>query len=78
MTENKNEVNKENTFQSRFKSPTYDLERINEIKGLILEATGVFCKIGLDGDEWDAIITSVGTVLAAFGIVNNPTSKNNF
>lgn len=77
MTENKKEVHKENTLQSRFKSPALWLSVLG-LLGLILEATGVFCKIGLDGEEWDAIITSVGTVLAAFGIVNNPTSKNNF
>ncbi len=43
--------------------------------GLILELTGVFGKIGLDSAEWDMIITSIGTVLTAFGIVNNPTAK---
>lgn len=43
--------------------------------GLILEMTGVFAKIGLDSAEWDVIITSVGAILTAFGIVNNPTSQ---
>ena len=44
--------------------------------GLILELTGVFGKIGLDSQEWDTVVTGLGTVLTAFGIVNNPTSKD--
>ena len=44
--------------------------------GLILQSTGLFEKIGLDSEEWNAIVTSVGTVLTAFGIVNNPTNAD--
>ncbi len=44
--------------------------------GLICQSTGIFEKIGLDSEEWNAIVTSVGTVLAAFGIVNNPTNAD--
>lgn len=44
--------------------------------GLICQSTGLFEKIGLNSDEWNAIVTSVGTVLAAFGIVNNPTAAD--
>lgn len=44
--------------------------------GLICQSTGLFEKIGLDSEEWNAIVTCVGTVLAAFGIVNNPTAAD--
>ena len=44
--------------------------------GLICQSTGLFEAIGLDSEEWSAIVTSVGTVLAAFGIINNPTSAD--
>ncbi len=43
--------------------------------GMILQHTGVFAKLGLDSETWDMIITLVGSVLTAFGIVNNPTEK---
>ena len=46
--------------------------------GMILEMTGVFGKLGLDSEGWDMIITSLGAVLTAFGIVNNPTCKDSF
>ena len=45
------------------------------LAGLICQSTGLFEKIGLSSDEWDAIITSLGCVLTAFGIVNNPTDS---
>ena len=44
--------------------------------GLILQSTGIFEKIGLDSEEWNAIVTALGTVLTAFGIVNNPTNAD--
>lgn len=43
--------------------------------GIILQHTGVFAKLGLDSETWDMIITIIGGVLTAFGIVNNPTEK---
>lgn len=43
--------------------------------GIILQHTGVFAKLGLDSETWDMIITLIGGVLTAFGIVNNPTEK---
>ena len=48
------------------------------VVGLVLQALGVFEKIGLDSDEWDGIITAVGALLSAFGIVNNPTDRGHF
>lgn len=46
--------------------------------GLILSSTGLLEKMNLNSESWDSIITALGTVLTAFGIVNNPTNKLNF
>lgn len=46
--------------------------------GVILNATGVFEKIGLDSTSWDVIINAVGSILIGFGILNNPTNKTGF
>lgn len=45
---------------------------------VILNAFGVFEKIGIDSTTFDTIINSVGSVLIAFGILNNPTDKTAF
>lgn len=46
--------------------------------GVILNATGVFQKLGLDSTSWDVIINAVGSILIGFGILNNPTNKTGF
>ena len=46
--------------------------------GVILNATGVFEKLGLDSASWDIIINAVGSILIGFGILNNPTDKTGF
>lgn len=46
--------------------------------GILLNVTGVFEKIGIDETAWDEAVAAIGTFLTAFGIVNNPTSKNTF
>ena len=46
--------------------------------GIILQATGVLEKWGLTGDGWNAIITALGSILVGFGILNNPTDRENF
>ena len=66
-----------NTNQSRWKSWALWVSVLGLV-GLILQATGVFEKIGLDGEEWDGIVTALGTVLTGFGILNNPTTKDSF
>ena len=66
-----------NTNQSRWKSWALWVSVLGLV-GLILQATGVFEMIGLDGEEWDSIVTSLGTILTAFGILNNPTAKDSF
>lgn len=44
--------------------------------GLILEMTGVFERLGLDSESWDTLVMAIGSILTAFGIVNNPTCKD--
>lgn len=46
--------------------------------GVILNATGVFEKIGIDSTAFDVIVNAVGSILIAFGILNNPTDKTCF
>lgn len=46
--------------------------------GVILNATGVFEMIGLDSAEFEIIVNSIGSILIAFGILNNPTDKTAF
>lgn len=46
--------------------------------GVILNSLGVFEKIGIDNAAFDVIVNSVGTILIAFGILNNPTDKTCF
>lgn len=45
---------------------------------VILQATGVAEKIGITETGWNTIITAIGSLLTAFGILNNPTDRNNF
>ena len=45
---------------------------------IILEALGLAQKWGLDKSVWTAVLDAVGTILIAFGILNNPTDKYNF
>ena len=73
MEENK--VFSENSDrQPRYKSWALWVSVLGLI-GLILEMTGVFGVLGLDGSKWDVLVTAIGSVLTAFGIVNNPTCK---
>ncbi|MBE6716746.1 MAG: hypothetical protein E7573_07485 [Ruminococcaceae bacterium] len=46
--------------------------------GVILNAFGVFEKIGIDSATFDVVVNAVGSVLIAFGILNNPTDKTGF
>ena len=46
--------------------------------GVILNAFGIFEKIGIDSATFDVIVNAVGSVLIAFGILNNPTDKTGF
>ena len=46
--------------------------------GVILNSTGVFDKLGITSQTFDVIVNAVGSILIAFGILNNPTSKDCF
>lgn len=69
--------NSNSTVQPRYKSWALWLSVLGAI-GVILNATGVFEKIGLDSTSWDIIVNAVGSILIGFGIVNNPTNKTGF
>ena len=63
--------------QNRFKSWALWLSVAGAL-WVILSAFGVTKKLGIDKGEFDTMLDAVGTVLIAFGICNNPTSKQNF
>lgn len=46
--------------------------------GVILNAFGVFEMLGIDSARFDMVVNAVGTILIAFGILNNPTDKSSF
>lgn len=46
--------------------------------GVILNALGLLDELGITSDGWQNIITAVGSILVGFGILNNPTDKENF
>lgn len=70
-------MNEKVSIRERLKSWAVWLSVLGAV-GVILNATGVFEKIGLDSTSWDIIINAVGTILIAFGILNNPTNKTGF
>jgi len=45
---------------------------------MLLSALGVAEKIGVTDEGWNAVLNAIGALLAAFGIVNNPTDRENF
>ena len=45
---------------------------------VILSALGVPGKIGITNETFNTVLTAVGSVLVGFGILNNPTDKENF
>ena len=63
--------------QNRFKSWALWLSVAGALWG-ILSAFGVTEKMGIDETSFKKIVDSIGAVLIAFGICNNPTDKQNF
>lgn len=45
---------------------------------IIMSATGLTTKIGIEEGTYKTILDAIGTILIAFGICNNPTDKDNF
>lgn len=46
--------------------------------GLVLGTFGLYEKLGIDDSQFQSIVDMLLTALVAFGILNNPTSKNSF
>lgn len=46
--------------------------------GIILNSLGVFARLGLDNDAWNAIVNALGAIFIALGVVNNPTDPKHF
>lgn len=70
-------MNEKVSIKERLKSWAVWLSVLGAV-GVILNATGVFEMIGIDSSAWDIIVNAVGSVLIAFGILNNPTDKTGF
>lgn len=70
-------MNEKVSIRERLKSWAVWLSVLGAV-GVILNATGVFQKLGIDSTVWDIIVNAVGSVLIAFGILNNPTDKTGF
>ena len=63
--------------QSRWRSPVV----WSAVFGLVVavcSAFGVWEKVGLDSETFKGIMIALGTVLSAFGIINNPTNGEGF
>lgn len=75
-----NETNKNLTkieSQPRWKSWALWLSVLGAL-GVIFSSLGVFEKIGISSDTFETVVNAIGTILIAFGIVNNPTDKTHF
>ncbi len=46
--------------------------------GIILNSLGVFKKMGIDNEAWKEIVNAIGSILIAFGVLNNPTDCKKF
>ena len=44
----------------------------------ILNALGITQQIGIEETAFKMVVDAVGVILIAFGILNNPTDKENF
>ena len=64
-------------IKSRLKSWAVWLSILGAV-GVILNALGLFDEWGITSDAWQNIITAVGSILVGFGILNNPTDRENF
>ena len=63
--------------QNRFKSWALWVSVAGAI-WTILSAFGIVQKIGIEEGTYKTVLDAIGGILCAFGIVNNPTDKDNF
>lgn len=45
---------------------------------VLLSSFGIPERIGLTSEGWNAILNALGTILAVFGITNDPTNREGF
>ena len=45
---------------------------------MLLSALGLPQQWGLTADTWNTVLNAIGAILVGFGILNNPTDKDNF
>lgn len=67
----------ETSVQPRFKSWALWVSVIGAI-WTVASAFGLTEKIGISESTFKTVLDCVGTILVGFGIVNNPTDKDNF
>lgn len=63
--------------QNRFRSWALWLSVIGAV-WVILSAFGLPQKWGLSEGAFKTVVDAIGTILIGFGILNNPTDKENF
>lgn len=64
-------------MQNRFKSWALWVSVLGAL-WTIAEAFGLTEKIGVTEGTFKTVLDCIGTILIGFGIVNNPTDKENF
>ena len=70
-------MNEQKISQSRWRSkPAW--VALAAIVGFVLGNWGLFDKIGLTNESWQQLVELVLAGMAAFGVFNNPTSKETF
>ena len=70
-------MDNEKKEQSRWRSPVVWASIVGVIVTMFT-VFGVWDKIGITADGFNEIVAAVGALLAAFGVFNNPESKNRF
>lgn len=63
--------------QSRYRSKAA-WASLFALVGLLLGTFGVYDMIGISGTQYQTIVDMLLSCLVAFGILNNPTSKDTF
>jgi phi LC3 family holin len=63
--------------QSRFKSWAVWVSVAGAV-WVILSAFGLPEQWGVTSEAWNGVLNALGTILIAFGILNNPTDKTSF
>jgi len=48
------------------------------LSGLVFLVLTKIFGLDIDANVWDEVLTALGTVLVGFGILNNPTSSDEF